>query len=144
MHTELGECGEHGMRGSEAERILVVDDDRALLDALQRVHHKQYDLHVACGADQGLAMIRDDGPFAVVVSDLKMPGMDGVTFLGKVREATPDTVRVMLTGNTDLQSAIDAVKRGCISRCMTKPCVSEAFCGMLEASLEQYRLGQVA
>jgi response regulator RpfG family c-di-GMP phosphodiesterase len=80
------------------------------------------------------------GPFAVVVADMRMPGMDGITFLSRVREASPDTVRIMLTGNADMQTAIDAVNQGNIFRFLTKPCPYEVMGVALEAALEQYRL----
>ena len=67
------------------------------------------------------------GPFAVVVADMRMPGMDGVEFLQHVKEMSPDTVRIMLTGNADMQTAIDAVNKGNIFRFLTKPCPYETM-----------------
>lgn len=85
-------------------------------------------------------MLRDDGPFAVVMSDMRMPRMDGVEFLGQVRQIAPDAVRIMLTGNADQQTAIDAVNKGHIFRFLTKPCAPELLATTLDAALEQYRL----
>jgi response regulator RpfG family c-di-GMP phosphodiesterase len=123
-----------------SERILIVDDDQALLDSLRRSHRKEHDLHTALGGPEGLRAIETQGPFAVVVSDYQMPGMNGIEFLGKARERAPDTVRVMLTGNADLQSAIDAVNQGHVFRFLTKPCPPEMFAGCLVAAKEQYEL----
>lgn len=130
------------MNTSTPERILLVDDDQALLDATRRTLRKAYDLHTACGGKEGLEVLSHEGSFAVVISDYQMPGMNGVTFLGKVRETVPDTVRVMLTGNADLSSAIEAVNTGHIFRFLTKPCAPEVLTSCLEAALEQYRLRQ--
>ena len=85
-------------------------------------------------------MVKDNPPYAVVVSDLRMPGMDGITVLSKVRECKPDTVRVMLTGFADLTAAIAAVNEGNIFRFLTKPCETSALQAALDAAVEQYRL----
>jgi response regulator RpfG family c-di-GMP phosphodiesterase len=87
-----------------------------------------------------LALLEQSGPFAVVVSDMHMPGMDGVRFLAEVRGRSPDTVRMMLTGNATLQTSIDAVNDGQIFRFLVKPCLAEVFARALEAGLCQYRL----
>jgi response regulator RpfG family c-di-GMP phosphodiesterase len=121
-------------------RILVVDDDQRLLDGIMRMHRNRYDLRVACGGKAGLELIQREGPFAVVVSDYMMPGMDGIAFLTKVREIAPDTVRLMLTGNTELQAAIDAVNRGQVFRFLSKPCQDEVFAAGVNLALEQHAL----
>jgi response regulator RpfG family c-di-GMP phosphodiesterase len=130
------------MKTSTCERILLVDDDQALLDSFRRNHRKAFNIHTACGGEQGLEILHRDGPFAVVVSDYQMPGMNGIAFLASVSEVAPDCVRIMLTGNADLQSAIDAVNEGQVFRFLTKPCAHEAFAMCLRAALEQYRLKQ--
>src|SRR4030042_1805929 len=79
-------------------------------------------------------------PYAVIVSDLKMPGMNGIKFLSKVREMAPDSVRVMLTGFAELQTAIDAVNEGNIFRFLTKPCPPDILSRALDMGIEQYRL----
>lgn len=122
------------------KKILFVDDDSNLLSALKRGLRKQFDLSVALGPQLGLEMVSQMGPFAVVVADMRMPGMDGIEFLSHVRSIHPDTVRMMLTGNADLQTAINAVNEGNIFRFLTKPCPQETIIGAVEAGLEQYRL----
>jgi len=91
------------------ENILFVDDDSNLLDSYKRQLRKQFQVLTALGGVEGLATIKKHGPFAVVVSDMRMPEMDGVQFLAKARDLEPDSVRIMLTGNADLQTAIEAV-----------------------------------
>jgi response regulator RpfG family c-di-GMP phosphodiesterase len=122
------------------EKILLVDDERSLLDALLRVHRKNFKMSTACGPAEGLACIERDGPFDVVVSDFSMPEMNGVQFLSKVAELCPMSVRLMLTGNAELQVAIDAVNTGRVFRFMTKPASQETFVACIEAALSHARL----
>jgi response regulator RpfG family c-di-GMP phosphodiesterase len=122
-----------------AEKILLVDDDANILSAYRRTLRK-YRLESAEGGEQALETIRTKGPFAVIVSDLRMPGMDGIELLGRVRELSKDTVRIMLTGNADLEASIAAVNEGSIFRFLTKPCPPDILTISLEAALEQYRL----
>jgi len=72
-------------------------------------------------------MLRIQGPFPVVVSDCRMPDIDGIQFLALVRKIAPDTVRMMLTGNHDLETAMEAINRGEIFRFLTKPCPPDTF-----------------
>lgn len=123
-----------------SEKVLCVDDDPNILDAYRRSLRKQFILDTALGPEKGLDAIASKGPYAVVVSDLKMPGMDGIQFLSKVAEAAPDTVRVMLTGYADVNTAISSVNEGRIFRFLTKPCPPEELGRTLEAGMEQYRL----
>ncbi len=122
------------------ERILLVDDDPDLLEALSRQHRKHFELVEACGPGEGLKKLAEDGSFAVVVSDYHMPRMDGVTFLKEARALAPEMVRVMLTGQAELHTAIEAVNKGAIFRFLTKPCDAEIFRSCLDAALEQHRL----
>jgi len=123
-----------------AEKILCVDDELNILLAMQRQLRKQFHLESAMGAEQALATMQRDGPFAVIVSDLQMPGMNGLELLGRARELSPDTVRIMLTGQADLTTAIAAVNKNSIFRFLTKPCTPEELIGTLQAALDQYRL----
>ncbi len=122
------------------ERILCVDDDPNILQAYQRALRKQFHIEPALGGEAALLAVKDQGPYAVVVADMRMPGMDGVQLLSKVKQLAPDTVRMMLSGNADQQTAIDAVNEGCIFRFLTKPCPPETFAKALQAAIEQHRL----
>ncbi|MEQ1604116.1 MAG: HD domain-containing phosphohydrolase [Pyrinomonadaceae bacterium] len=121
-------------------RILCVDDEVNVLDAFKRTLRKEFEVFVADGGEQALAMIRTERPFAVILSDMRMPGMNGIQLLGQVKQIAPQTVRMMLTGNSDQQTAIDAVNEGSVFRFLTKPCPPERFTETLLAGLEQYRL----
>ena len=95
-----------------SERILFVDDDPNLLASCERNFRRKYQLDTAEGGEAGLARLAERGPYAVVVADRQMPRMDGIQFLSAVRQRAPDTVRIMLTGNADLDSAIRVVNEG--------------------------------
>ena len=107
------------------DKILFVDDEPAVLDGYQRLLRREFDVSVALGGEQGLTSIRTNGPYAVVISDMRMPGLNGAQFLSLVRQKVPDTVRMLLTGYTDLNAAMDAVNEGNIFRFLTKPCDKE-------------------
>lgn len=117
-----------------------MDDEINLLRALERQYRKQFEIRIAAGPELGLEAIAAGGPFAVVVSDLRMPAMTGIEFLTRVSKISPDTVRVMLTGQADLQDAIAAVNEGHVFRILTKPCAPELLVRTLEAALTQYQL----
>lgn len=121
-------------------RILFVDDDPNLLAALARSLRKRFDFDTALGGVEALQQIDRRGPYAIVVADQTMPGMSGVELLEAVREAAPDTVRIMLTGNADQKSAVDAVNRGAVFRFLNKPCPPEILVPALDTALKQYEL----
>lgn len=121
-------------------RVLLVDDDVNVLAGYRRQLRKGFRLETAESGAQGLEVLAKSGPFAVAVSDMRMPGMDGIAFLAEVKRRSPETVGMMLTGNADLQTCIDAVNEGHIFRFLTKPCSPEAMAKAIEAGIEQYRL----
>jgi response regulator RpfG family c-di-GMP phosphodiesterase len=125
---------------NDNEKILLVDDEVRVVQALQRALRSEFNIETAGGPESGLQVLTRDGPFAVVVSDLRMPVMDGIQFLARVKTASPDTIRVMLTGQAELNAAIAAVNEGNIFRFLTKPCPPATLGRVLEAALEQYRL----
>ncbi len=123
-----------------SEKVLFVDDDEQVRRGYRRRLSEEFRLQTAADAMEGLAVLETQGPFAVVVSDLRMPGMNGIEFLLKVRENFPDTVRIMLTGYADMETAIEAVNEGNIFRFLTKPCTAETLASALTAGIKQYRL----
>lgn len=124
-------------------RILFVDDDPNVLAAFQRNLRKQFTFDTALGGAEALAMLKECGPYAVIVADMQMPGMNGIELLTQAREQAPDTVRVMLTGNADQQTAVEAVNQGAVFRFLTKPCPTDQLQSTLETSLKQYELLRV-
>ncbi|MBI4881559.1 MAG: response regulator [Planctomycetes bacterium] len=130
------------MNPANPEPILLVDDSPELLQALMRQHRKSFNLVIAESGEEAVRLFAEKGPFPVVVSDFQMPGMNGITFLGKVREQWPDTIRIMLTGQADVDVAVNAVNQGRIYRFLSKPCEKELFESVLNEALEQHRLKQ--
>jgi response regulator RpfG family c-di-GMP phosphodiesterase len=123
-----------------SEKILFVDDDPNLLAACERNFRKTFQLDTAAGGEIGLEKIAANGPYAVVISDRQMPRMDGIQFLSTVRQRAPDTIRIMLTGNVDLEAAVRVVNEGNIFRFLIKPCPQEILLKTLEDAIKQYRL----
>jgi response regulator RpfG family c-di-GMP phosphodiesterase len=121
-------------------RVLLVDDEPAVLEGIQRLLRKQYDITLAPGPQAALDAIDEKQPFAVIVSDMRMPGMNGAQLLARFYERTPDTVRMLLTGQADMDAAISAVNDGHLFRFLTKPCPHEQFAPALAAAVEQHRL----
>jgi len=121
-------------------RTLFVDDEPHVLSALRRQLQNLFAIETAPNGEEGLDVIQARGPFAVVVSDYRMPGMNGVTFLSKVRDLAPDTVRVVLTGHADMEAAIAAVNEGNIFRFLTKPCPAFNLIRVLQACVAQHHL----
>jgi response regulator RpfG family c-di-GMP phosphodiesterase len=126
-----------------SNRVLCVDDDPNILAGFQRNLRKQFSLEVASGGEQALALLESKGPFAVIMADMQMPGMNGVELLQQAENKYPNTVRIMLTGNADQQTAVQAVNEGHVFRFLTKPCTPEVLAWALEAGLQHYRLVMV-
>jgi DNA-binding NtrC family response regulator len=97
-------------------RVLCVDDEPRVLEGLELRLRRHYDVEAAFDGATALQIIKTGGPFAIVISDMRMPGMDGATLLTQIREIAPDTVRILLTGFADTESAVAAVNGGQIFR----------------------------
>lgn len=120
-------------------RILCVDDEPRVLSALARQLRMHYDVTTAESGSLGLAELAAT-PVCVVVSDMRMPGMDGAAFLAEVRRLYPDTVRILLSGQADLNDAATAVNQGGIFRFLQKPCSTEDFLAALAEAVRQHEL----
>ena len=123
-----------------AEQILFVDDEQYILDGISRRLGRKYKIITANSGQKGLEVFKSQGPFPVVVSDMQMPEMNGIEFLQKIRELSKDTICMMLTGNADQKTAVDAINEGSIFRFYTKPCEMTAMEQGIEAALKQYTL----
>jgi response regulator RpfG family c-di-GMP phosphodiesterase len=122
------------------EKVLFVDDDSNLLASCERSFHRKFQIETAEGGEAALEKVAAHGPFAVVVSDRQMPHMDGILFLSLIKDRAPDTVRIMLTGNADLEGAIKVVNEGNIFRFLTKPCSMLILGIAIQDAMAQYRL----
>jgi response regulator RpfG family c-di-GMP phosphodiesterase len=122
-------------------RVLCVDDEPFVLDGLRRALHRKYELVVTSSPAEALELVTAaPDEFDVVVSDLKMPGTDGITLLSELRQVAPASVRILLTGHGDLNSAMDAVNRGNIFRFLCKPASRAELISALDAASDQHRL----
>ncbi len=132
------------------ERVLLVDDEDQLLKAYRRFlqpngpgddsDRRSVEIETMSDPAAALERVTHHGPYAVVVSDYKMPGLDGIRFLERVKAIHPATVRVMLTGGADVASAIDAVNCGALFRFLTKPCLPAVLVETVGAALRQHQL----
>lgn len=122
------------------ERVLLVDDEPLVLEGLKRQLRKKIEVESATSGREGLAVLERAGPFALVISDMRMPEMNGSQFLEQVRKRSPDSVRMILSGQAEIESTIAAVNLGQIFRFLTKPCSSETLIAAIDSGLEQYRL----
>ncbi len=122
------------------EKILFVDDEQDILSSFKRQFRKKADISTALSGKEALELIDNESEFAVIVSDMRMPSMDGAEFLEKAKKKSPNTIRILLTGQTDLNSAISAINQGQIFRFLTKPCSQDILQEALKSAIRQYRL----
>jgi response regulator RpfG family c-di-GMP phosphodiesterase len=122
------------------ERILCVDDNENVLATYQRSLRNLYQVDIAINASSALRLLNHNGPYAVIVSDMHMPSIDGIRLLTQAKKDHPQCVRIMLTGDADQRTAIGAVNEGSIFRFLTKPCPPEILMIALEDGVRQYRL----
>ena len=120
-------------------RILFVDDDEHILKGIKRQQGADFDITTAIGPMEALEILESE-EFAVIVSDMRMPEMNGVQLLKRVREIHPDSVRMILTGFAELNTAIEAVNEGHIFRFLAKPCDEDLMADSLQAGLRQFAL----
>jgi response regulator RpfG family c-di-GMP phosphodiesterase len=122
------------------EKILFVDDEENILRAIERDLRKRFAVVTATSAAEALAKMKAEGPFAVIVADMRMPGKDGIQLLAMVKDLYPETIRLMLTGAGDQKTASEAVNKGQIFRFLSKPCPNHVLVPALALALRQYRL----
>lgn len=122
------------------EKILLVDDEPNVLESIQRQLRNRFESVTAQSGEEALALLKTEGPFAVIVSDMRMPGMNGIQLLSQVKDMYPETVRIMLTGNADQGTAVEAVNDGQIFRFLNKPCSTATLATSLALAVRQYKL----
>ncbi|MEZ4289224.1 MAG: response regulator [Myxococcota bacterium] len=129
--------------GAPGPRVLCVDDEPELLKGLKLQLRKVARVELAERASAALSALDEDGPSDVVVSDMRMPEMDGAQFLSEVRTRWPMTERILLTGQADVESTAAAVNQGGIVRMLTKPCPKEVLVDAVLSAAETARLRRV-
>jgi DNA-binding NtrC family response regulator len=121
-------------------RILFVDDDESILALIRRSLRKHFYIETATSGAAGLELLKQAEMFSVVVSDLQMPGMNGLEFLGNAREVSPDSVRVLLSGEADLESLGVAVNSAGIFQFLSKPCPPDDLKKALDEAVGHHRI----
>lgn len=124
-----------------AHPVLFVDDDLILLKSFKRsLPPNHFRVVTADSPEKGLEILEQQGPFSVIVSDMKMPGMSGIEMLMQAKIISPDTSRILLTGFANQQTAIDGVNKGNLFRFLIKPCDIESLNRILHSAVRQYQL----
>ena len=124
---------------TNTHRVLIVDDEPGILDTLERTLAGQYTIFRAGNGDEALEVLREED-MAMTIADQRMPGMSGVLLLMRSREIQPNMIRILLTGYTDIDTAIDAINMGAVYRYVQKPWDPEEFMITIRRALESYDL----
>ena len=128
------------MTKASNRRILCVDDEQLVLEGIERTLFEHFDVTTDSNPIHALSVLEAGPAFAVVLSDMRMPELDGAGLLARARQIAPLTSRMLLTGQADVNSAVAAVNEGQILRFLWKPCPPDALIQALELGVEQYRL----
>lgn len=128
------------MQEKNSHSVLVIDDEKQVVKTIGRVLKKEgIRFSAAQSAEEALSEIQDrQEPFSLIISDQRMPGMTGARFFEKVKNQSPDTVRFLLTGYSDMDALIEAVNRGAIHRYIKKPWNTDQLVSSINEGLEQY------
>ena len=129
---------------NDKKRILFVDDDDLVLSCFQRILGRRFSLDVAANATEALLAIEANGPYSIVVTDMRMPGMSGLELLTVAKQASPETTGVLMSGNPELDDLDQAVSGGVIYKVLQKPFPSETLIALLEEILTQQDIALMA
>lgn len=121
-------------------RLMVVDDESDNLDLLYRTFRREFQVFRAESALDALKVLESSGEMAVIISDQRMPRMNGTELLSRVAEQFPDTIRILLTGYTDVEDLVDAINSGQVFKYVTKPWNPEELRSVVQQAAETYRL----
>jgi signal transduction histidine kinase len=124
---------------AERGALLVIDDEEEILKALSRQFRRRYDIYTATSADEGLRVMTET-PIQVIISDQRMPGMNGVEFFNRVKANFPDAIRLLLTGYADIQAVIAAINDGNVFRYIPKPWDPVELDTIVTEAFQRYRL----
>ena len=126
---------------SSKRTILCIDDEQDNVEALERLFRKKYNVLKATSGDQALKILKAEAEIAVIICDQRMPGMTGVEFFQKSLKLHPESVRILLTGYTDITSVIDAINSGEVYRYVTKPWDPVDLANTVDKGVERFDLG---
>lgn len=128
------------MTPDQPPKILIVDDDPFLLMVMEETCRSRFAVDCELCARAGLERLKNEGPYAVLISDRTMPGMDGLELLEHAQQFAPDTVRILITGDSDRQAAVDAINRGQVFYFLSKPCAPEQLLDIAQAAANRHQL----
>ena len=119
-------------------KVLVVDDEESILKGIRLNLGRTFDITLANGSQEALQAFKDGASFDVVVSDMRMPGMDGATMLRKIKEAYPQVMTILLTGHADFEfGGSQALQSGLLFRILNKPCPPHKLSATIKAAIEE-------
>ena len=121
-------------------RVVCVDDEPQVLSGLSLHLRRRYEVETATSGAAALELLARQPEAAVVISDMRMPGMNGAELLAKASSSHPRTTRILLTGHAEVDSAIAAVNQGSVFRFLVKPCPPPELLGAVEAAVELHRV----
>ena len=125
-------------RSSSKPTVFCVDDEPFILEGLELSLRKHFTVRTAPSGQSAIQLLEADANPAVIISDMRMPGMDGAAFLNVAQRICPDAVRILLTGHADIEAAIRAVNDGSIFHYLTKPCPIETLKPILDDAIALY------
>ena len=119
-------------------KVLVVDDEESILKGIRLNLGRIFDITLANGPQEALQVFKDGTSFDVVVSDMRMPGMDGATMLRKIKETYPQVMTILLTGHADFEfGGSQALQSGMLFRILNKPCPLQKLSATIKAAIEE-------
>jgi serine phosphatase RsbU (regulator of sigma subunit) len=130
------------MMPKQTDKILCIDDEENILHMFHRALGRQFTISTANGSEQALTLLQEDGPFAVIIVDYNMPDVNGIDLLRQAFLLSPDTVQIMLTGNIQLDVAINAINETNVYRYLPKPCPMDLLRKVIHDALDQFHLIQ--
>lgn len=123
-------------------KILFVDDDASLLSVYKHALHNLFELDTATSGEQALHLLSEQGPYAIIVADMRMPCMDGIQLLAHATETWPETIRIMFTGDPDPKTVLEAINKGHVFNFLPKPASAQVLADTLEAALDHFAVTQ--
>lgn len=129
--------------GEDSEKLkvlfLIIDDEKYIVDTLKDLFEDEYDVLTSTSSIEGLELFKKHHP-PLILADQRMPGMTGVELLERIRKMNGDTIRMIITGYSDIQAVIDGVNKGEIFRYITKPWDNEQLKVLIKEGAESYRI----
>ena len=123
---------------AKSNKILIVDDDELILSCLERLLSRRFNLELALGPERALESVNTLGPYAVVLTDMRMPGMNGIDLLKRVHHLSPATVGLLLSGNASADDFKESIDAKVVFRVIQKPFELDEVAGILHEALELY------